>query len=122
MKNTVFYIAFVIAFAIFALCGCKSITQKVRDVPGFEFKSWSHSDRYGVFTDSVSASGAKWTLNADGSATLVLDHYDGSAAWAGSVGPHDVIEGLVINFPPTSPQAVALQHLAAVKLDIRRNQ
>ncbi len=102
--------------------GCASVESRVRKVPGFEFKSWSHSDRYGVFTDSVSASGAKWTLNADGSATLVLDHYDGSAAWAGSVGPHDVLEGLVITFPPLSPQAVALKHLATINEDIRRNQ
>jgi len=91
-----------------SLTSCASVESRVRKVPGFSFKSWSHSDRYGVFTDTISMSGAKWVLNADGSATLTVGRYEGSAAWAGSVGPHDVIEELTVTFPPSSPQAQAL--------------
>lgn len=98
------------AFAAFLASGCSTIDQKVRSMPAFNFKSWSHSDRYGLFTDSVIISGVSWTYNADGTATAKVDHYDGQAAWAGTVGPHDVIESLEIIFPPTSPQAQALAH------------
>jgi hypothetical protein len=104
MKITLLLFLVVSLFA-----GCATVDKHVREIPGFAFKSWSHSDRYGLFTDSIVASGAKWTINADGSATLTLDHYDGQAAWAGTVGPHDVIESLEIVFPATSPQAQALQ-------------
>ncbi len=93
---------------LLAFSGCTSIESSLGKIPPIEFKSWSHSGRYGLLTDSLVFAGAKWTLESDGSATLTLDHYDGSAAWAGSVGPHDVIEGLVVHFPPGSPQAVAL--------------
>ena len=98
-----------------ALAGCTSLESSLRKVPPVEFKSWSHSDRYGMFTDSLVLGGAKWTLNPDGSATLTLDHYDGNAAWAGSVGPHDVIEGLVVHFAKDTPQAQALAAAIAGK-------
>ena len=103
-----------LAFLLFAalmLAGCASVEKTVRQVPSFNFKSWAHSDRYGVFTDTITISGAKWTLNADGSATLEVDQYDGQAAWAGTVGPHDTFAGLVVTFPPNSPQALSLAHL-----------
>ena len=100
-----------LAVCALALSGCQSIEKKVRDIPPFEFKSWSHSDHYGVFTDVISMSGASWTLNQDGSATLKIDHYEGDAAYAGTVGPHDVVENLVINFPPETPQAQALSRV-----------
>lgn len=98
--------------AALVLSGCASVESTVRKVPGFNFKSWAHSDRYGVFTDTVTISGARWTLNPDGSATLEVDQYDGQAAWAGTVGPHDTFSGLVVNFPPNSPQALTVAHLA----------
>lgn len=108
MKKLVLLLA--AAIAAFLVSGCSSIDQKVRSMPAFNFKSWSHSDRYGLFTDSVIISGVSWTYNADGSATARVGHYDGQAAWAGTVGPHDVIEELEIVFPPSSPQAQALAH------------
>lgn len=97
----------VLAWAFF-VAGCASIEKNVHRVPSIDFESWTHSDRYGVFTDNVVLTGATWTLNPDGSATLKIDYYDGSAAWAGMVGPHDTIKNLRVHFPPQSPQAQAL--------------
>jgi hypothetical protein len=100
-------VIFALAAALFA-SGCTSIEKRVRSVPSFNFETWSHSDRYGVFTDSVTINGASWELNADGSATLKIAQYDGQAAWAGTVGPHDAFSKLVVIFPPMSPQAQTL--------------
>lgn len=110
MKNLVSFLLLACALLVSGcLTGCMSVEKTMRTIPGFEFESWSHSDRYGVFTDSVTLAGAKWELAADGSATLTLAQYDGSAAWAGTVGPHDIVSKLVVHFPPTSPQAVMLK-------------
>lgn len=102
------------------LVGCSSVEGTIRKLPPFEFESWGHSDRYGVFTDNFTLAGAKWQLNADGSATLTLAQYDGNAAWAGTVGPHDVISKLVISFPPLSPQAQTLAHLARATTELKQ--
>ena len=103
-------IALILATIALAFAGCSSVEKTVRKIPGFNFETWSHSDRYGVFTDTVTIAGAKWTLNLDGSATLEVGQYDGQVAWAGTVGPHDTFSKLVVNFPPDSPQAKTLAH------------
>ncbi|HEX2656142.1 MAG TPA: hypothetical protein VHN11_21170 [Xanthobacteraceae bacterium] len=98
----------VLLFVILLIAGCASVENNLRKVPAFEFERWSHSDRYGVFTDNFAISGVKWTLTEDGWAVLEIDAYDGNAAWAGTVGPHDAISKLKVRFPPGSPQAKAL--------------
>lgn len=105
--NTIKSLLVLVALVVLS-AGCSNIETRLRKVPGISFEAWSHSDRYGPFTDKITVSGAKWTLNADGSATLMIDNYDVEATWAGALGPHDTMSKLVVNFPPTSPQAVAL--------------
>lgn len=94
------------------LTACQSLDSRLRSLPPVAFKSWAHSDRYGLFTDSVTVSGASWKLNPDGSATLTIAQYDGQAAWAGAVGPHDTFSDLVVTFPAGTPQAAVLSMAA----------
>jgi hypothetical protein len=117
MKFTAMIIAIVAALS---LAGCGTLEKKVRTIPPFAFKSWSHSDRYGVFTDSINVSGVAWQINGDGSVDAVIDHYDGWAAYAGTVGPHDTIEGLKIHFPADSAQAAAIRAQAATSATAAR--
>ncbi len=115
MKKLLASVLLVVAlYGLLALSACQTVESTIRKLPPFEFESWAHADRYGVFTDTVTLSGAKWVLNEDGSATLTINQYDGSAAWAGTVGPHDVVSKLSVTFPPASAQAVTLAHLSRV--------
>ncbi len=88
------------------LAGCSFIPNTSK-FPTFSFDNWTHVGKYGLFTDQVNVSGASWTINPDGSATLKIDKYDGDATYAGTIGPHDTFTKLVITYPAGSPQATA---------------
>lgn len=90
------------------LSGCVNLQKSVEKVPPFSFETWTHTERYGLFTANVNVSGADWVLNPDGSADATFKSWDIGAAWAGAVGPHDVMTNLKIHFPATSPQAQSL--------------
>ena len=82
------------ATALCALSGC--LGPHIAIPPG-ELASWEHIGSFGPWQSHIVMHGV--VKQADG--TFRVQDYSGSATWLG-IGPHDVIQGLVINPAPAT--------------------
>jgi hypothetical protein len=80
---------------VLGLAGCADPLTPLRKLPPGSLTSWTHTGNFGPWQSRVIVTGVVHTK--DGSVSI--SHYDGAAGWMG-FGPHDVVEGLVLQPTP----------------------